>query len=153
MEKRNSILHRFKPGIPKRALLFLAGGVWTFAGVMLLLRGGMMLFDDTNRLAVKLIACTIAGGFFYYFLFDKISAKHTNRIKNLPYNYPCAFSFFNWKGYLMMGLMITMGITLRTTAVISPKYLALMYITMGIPLFISAVRFYVNGINYHNIDI
>lgn len=153
MEKRKSILQRLKPGIPKRALLFLAGGVWIFAGGMLLWRGGIMLADNKSQLFIKLISCAIAGGVFYYLLFDKISAKHTDRIKNLPYNRPCAFAFFNWKGYLIMGLMITMGITLRTTAVISPKYLALMYITMGIPLLISAVRFFVNGINYDKIDI
>lgn len=149
MTEKKTFLQTLKPGIPKRALLFLAGAVWTFAGGMLLWRGGVMLAEGTNLLAFKLIACFIAGGIFYYFVFDKISAKHTNRIKNLPHKRPCAFSFFNWRSYLMMALMITTGITIRTTGFVPTEYLAPFYIVMGIPLFVSALRFYKNGIYYY----
>lgn len=152
MKEHKNILNRLKPGIPKRALLFLAGSVWTFAGGMLLWRGGIMLAQSSEMLAVKLIGCIIAGGLFYFFMFDKISAKHSNRIKNLPHDRPCAFSFFNLQSYLMMVIMISFGITLRTTGIVPTKYLALMYVTMGIPLFASAIRFYVNGIRFHRVN-
>lgn len=62
MKEHKNILNRLKPGIPKRALLFLAGSVWTFAGGMLLWRGGIMLAQSSEMLAVKLIGCIIAGG-------------------------------------------------------------------------------------------
>ena len=149
MKEKKSILHRLKPGIPKRALLFLAGGVWTFAGIMLLWRGVLLLSENPNHLIIKLIFCMITGGLFYYFIFDKISAKHTNRIKSLPYDRPCAFSFFNWRSYLMMALMISMGVTLRKIGIVPTEYMAPFYIVMGTPLLISAIRFYKNGILYH----
>ena len=149
MTDRKIFLHKLKPGIPKRALLFLAGAVWTFAGGMLLWRGAFMLMDAHEFLWLKILISAVAGGLFYYFLFDRISLKHSSRIQNLPHERPCAFSFFNWKSYLMMGLMITMGITLRSTGIVPTKYLAPMYITMGIPLAISALRFYKHGIHFY----
>ena len=138
-----------KPGVPKRALLFIAGLAWTFAGGMLLYRGFLMLAGNTDYLWIKLIGCLVAGGLFYYIVFDKVSFKHTNRIKSMQHERPCAFSFFNWKSYLMMIMMISMGIGLRTTGLVPLKFLSLLYITMGIPLSISAIRFYYNGFHFH----
>lgn len=148
MGNEHSIWHRLKPGIPKRILLFIAGFVWTFAGGILLWKGWNMLLETNYNLPVTLIICFMAGGLFYYILFNKISSAHTNRIKNLPQAKPCAFSFFNWRGYMMMAVMITTGIVLRKTGIVPTKYMAPFYIVMGTPLFISAIRFYLNGIFY-----
>ena len=150
MAQKKTILQILKPGIPKRTLLFLAGLVWTFTGGILFYRGVTMLAENSDYLWIKLISCLIAGSVFYYFLFDKISFKHTNRIKSLALERPCAFSFFDWKSYLMMGLMISMGVVLRASGVVPSKYLSLVYITMGIPLTISAIRFYWNGFTFRN---
>ncbi len=150
MAERKIFIEALKPGIPKRALLFLAGIVWTFAGGMLLWRGALMMAENREHLWLKLLICAVTGGLFYYFLFNHISLKHITRIKNLPYERPCAFSFFNWKSYLMMVVMISMGIGLRTTGLVPLKYLSVMYITMGIPLSLSALRFYIHGFRFKN---
>jgi hypothetical protein len=55
---------------------------------------------------------------------------------------PSVFAFFNLKSYMMMFSMIALGITLRKTGIVSAEYLAVMYITMGIPLLMSSFRFY-----------
>lgn len=149
MPTLKSILYKLKPGISKRALFFLAGLVWTFAGSILLYKGSLMLAETANYWILKLILCIIAGLLFYNFVFDEISFKHTNRIKSISYNRPCAFSFFNWKSYLMMASMIIFGVALRATGIVPTKYLALLYITMGMPLTMSAIRFYSNGFRYH----
>ena len=90
----------------------------------------------------------IAG---YMLLFSKISLKHTKRILSLKSEKPCAFSFFNFKSYILMTVMISSGIFVRKSGILSPDYLSLIYITMGIPLFLSAFRFYYNGIFYPRI--
>ena len=146
MNTSKSIFTRLKPGIPKQSLLFVAGIVWTFAGGMLLYRGSTLLIQHPANLWIKLIFSVTAGGLFYYFLFDKISSRHTARIKSLPHERPCIFSFFNRKSYLMMALMIAMGTGLRMSGLVHPEYLSLLYITMGIPLTVSAFRFYFNGL-------
>jgi hypothetical protein len=148
MTTAKTILQLFKPGIPKRYLLFVAALVWTFAGGMLFFRGFSMLFLFPRLLWVKLIGSLTGGLFFYKFMFFKISFKHTRRILKMEIERPCFFSFFSFRSYIMMAFMISMGITLRITGIVPIEYLSILYVTMGVPLTMSAFRFYYNGIYY-----
>jgi hypothetical protein len=47
--------------------------------------------------------------------------------------------------------MITSGVLLRKSGLLSPEYLSVLYVTMGIPLFLSAFRFYYYGIFYDEV--
>jgi len=131
-----------KPGVPKRYLMLLAAFVWTFAGAMLLYKGSVFLKQSGGHLWLKLIISAIAGTLFYMGMFSKISLKHARRIINLKPDKPCLFSFFNVKSYILMSVMISLGIFLRTSALVPVTYLSVLYVTMGIPLFSSAFRFY-----------
>jgi hypothetical protein len=135
-------LNNVIPRVSKHYLLLIAALVWTFAGGMLLYRGFTINHPLPSHWKIEFFGCTIAGLLFFMLLFNRISAKHVLRIKNLPIEHPVIFSFFNLKSYLMMFLMISMGITLRKTEVVSPEYLSFMYVTMGIPLLMSSFRFY-----------
>jgi hypothetical protein len=65
----------------------------------------------------------------YALFFWKVARKNVERIQALPERV-CAFAFTAWKGYLMIGLMVTIGITLRNSSV--PKeYLVIPYTFMG----------------------
>jgi len=130
------------PRVSKHYLLLFAALVWTFAGVMLLFRGITLNKTLPQYWVVELIAGLIAGLLFYRLLFNRISSKHVIRIQNLPIEQPCLFSFFNFRSYLMMFSMITLGILLRISGLVSTEFLSLMYITMGIPLLMSSFRFY-----------
>lgn len=140
MNYRKSLL-KLKPGISKRGLLLLAGIVWTFAGGMLAFRGLSYLWDQPH-LGVRLAIAAAIGVAFYLMVFTRVSFKHISRIKSKAVAKPCAFSFFDVKGYLMMAVMITSGILLRHFNVVNPAYLYTFYVGMGIPLLISAARFY-----------
>lgn len=135
-------LEYITPRVSKHYLLLVAALVWTFAGGMLLYRGFTINHPLPSHWKIEFFCCTIAGLLFFMLLFNRISAKHVLRIKKLPIENPVIFSFFNLKSYLMMFLMISMGITLRKTGIISPEYLSFMYVTMGIPLLMSSFRFY-----------
>jgi hypothetical protein len=137
-----------KPAVPKRALLFVAALLWTFAGSMLLFKGYKMLDQEVSYLWIKLTVTFLAGLAFYWKVFSGLSQKHTLRILNMKVDYPCVFAFFNVRSYLMMALMISMGITLRKTGWVSPSYLAYLYLTMSVPLMLSSVRFYYTGFFY-----
>lgn len=130
------------PRVSKIYLLLIAAMVWTFAGGMLLFRGYFFLLESHHLLLLKILSCFSGGIVFYILLFDRISQKHIIRIKGLSVERPCVFSFFNWKSYLMMAVMISSGIMLRKSGAVSPEYLSLIYITMGIPLLMSSFRFY-----------
>jgi hypothetical protein len=152
MNNSNSILKYLKPGIPKRYLLFVAAVVWTFAGGMLLFRGYGMMVLNPEWIWLKTTLSIAAGILFYAKMFSRISSKHIARIKEMNHERPCFFSFFNWKGYMMMVPMMTLGILLRTTGIVSPIYLSVGYIVMGTPLLLSSFRFYFSGFNYFLAD-
>jgi hypothetical protein len=151
MTNSKTVFQRLKPRIPKRYLLFVAAFVWTFAGGMLFFRGFSMLILYPAFLFLKILISIMLGLIFYFVLFAKISLKHTRRILKMEIERPCFFSFFNFRSYLMMAAMITMGIALRTTSIIPLEYLSAFYVTMGVPLSLSAIRFYYNGIFYNRL--
>lgn len=147
------LINTCKPGTSRRNLLFIAAFVWTFAGVMLLTKGVVMMGLQTDFLLVRIIASIIGGSLFYAILFSKISNKHILRIIRLENDRPCVFSFFNFRSYIMMAVMIAMGVFLRKSGIVSPFYLSVLYVTMGIPLFVSALRFYYSGIYYRLVSV
>lgn len=130
------------PRISKHYLLLVAAIVWTFAGGMLLKKGFTFMQEYPDFMVLKLLGCLVGGLAFFAVLFRKISGKHVVRIQNMPIERPCFFSFFNFRSYLLMSIMISSGIILRKTGVVSHNYLSLVYITMGIPLLLSSFRFY-----------
>ena len=136
------ILNSYKPSVSKHNLLFIAGLVWTTAGGILAGRGLNYLFQHGQYLVWRLFGGLLFGVFFYVLLFAKISRKHIKRIHGLNIPYPCAFSFFNLRGYLMMSIMISGGILLRRFDVINKECLYNFYVTMAVPLLISASRFF-----------
>ena len=130
------------PHVSKRYLLIVAALVWTFAGGMLLYRGYTINRPLPLHWQVELSLCIVVGLLFFRLLFNRISAKHVLRIRNLPQEKPGLFSFFNLRSYIMMFSMIALGVTLRKSGVVDPESLSWMYVTMGIPLLMSSFRFY-----------
>jgi len=134
-------LQRFIPQVSKRNLLIVAAAVWLFAGLMLFIRGINIYFSHGGTYDTSIIIIVFFGIIFYFGVFLKVSNKHIQRILSLENELVPFYQFFNKRSYLMMALMITLGITLRKTEIVSPDYLGLFYMTMGIPLVISALKF------------
>jgi hypothetical protein len=145
------LIQLLTPRASRHSLLFIAALVWTFAGGMLLSRGILMLEIDPDFLLTRMAISIVGGALFYILLFSKISKKHVSRIIHLKTDRPCIFSFFNLKSYLMMTIMISFGVFLRKSGIAPPFYLSVLYVTMGIPLLTSSLRFYYSGINYQSV--
>jgi hypothetical protein len=128
--------------VSRRILLFEAAIIWTFAGVMLLVRGSLMLEASTGFSWLRIFGCIISGLIFFRLVFARISRNHVLRIINLTGDRHLFYQFFNRRSYLMMIGMISMGIFLRTSLIVPLSSLSLAYITMGIPLLFSSFRFY-----------
>lgn len=140
-------IESIKPGVQKRSLLFVAAFVWTFAGGMLLYKGFAYTIGH-DSIGLKMIAGFVGGIIFYLILFSNISKKHTIRIMELESDKPCVFSFFSFRSYFLMTIMISVGIFLRKSGLVPIEYLSVFYLAMGTPLFLSALRFYYFGIKY-----
>ncbi len=134
-------LNSLKPAVTKSWLIALAGLMWTGVGVMLC-RLAYLWFAVTNRgLALSLgslgAAMAVAA---YYFGFSKIARRNIERI-SLLVEKTCIFAFQTWKGYLIIGFMMTLGIILRNSA-IPKQYLAIVYTTIGGAIFLSSFHYY-----------
>ena len=131
---------RYKPAVPKNSLFFLAGCVWMAVGIMLLFLAYTWL-----RTAVGVnIWYLAAGGFLlglmvHHFGFLKIVDKNLDRILPME-DKQCLFSFFPWKSYLIIAIMVTMGKMLRHSSVPKP-YLAVLYMGIGLALSLSSIRY------------
>lgn len=128
--------------VPKDYLLIITAFVWTIAGLMLLIRGYSSIKLYPEFLAEKIIGSFVAGIVFFMVVFTRITAKHLKRIINMQNDFPYFFNFFNFRSYFMLVLMITMGISMRKSGIIAPENIAIVYLTMGIPLLLSSVKFY-----------
>lgn len=137
-------------GIPKRHLLLVAAFIWAFAGIILGIRGGVFILHYSRHQLLDFLFAIVAGTIFFGMVFAKISQKHITRIKSLPLVSHWFFTFFSIKSYFMMALMIGLGVTIRKLNIIETEYLYTFFISMGIPLMISAVRFIYAWVNYYH---
>lgn len=140
------ILEKFKPAVSKRSLLLIAGFAWSIAGGILISRALVQLTTIHHLLLIDIISGIILGLAFYFLLFARISRKHIYRITMIPIDNPCFFSFFNFRSYLLMTIMITGGITVRKLEIVNKEILYTFLLCMGIPLLISAYRFFYSWI-------
>jgi hypothetical protein len=129
-----------KPVITNNVLLLFAGIVWEGVGILLLyLAYSWLSVTPVINIYMYTGAGAVLALLVHHFGFLKIVDKNLQRIiqmkekKNL-------FSFMPWKSYLLVVIMITMGAVLRHS-VIPKRYLAIVYIGIGLALILSSVRY------------
>ena len=129
-----------KPAVPKSVLLFLAGFAWFCVGIMLLVFACRWLSDANGIRGFIYFGLGFAAALLVHrFGFQKIAAKNINRLLPLSER-RCVFSFFTWKSYLLIAVMVVMGRLLRSSAFPKP-YLAVLYIAIGLALIISSLKY------------
>ncbi|MFI5250860.1 MAG: hypothetical protein ACHQQQ_00385 [Bacteroidota bacterium] len=129
------------PLVPRRWLFFCSGIVWTCAGLILCGKAidWLTLLPFNTGLPLESTAILIAGS-GYFWGFTKIVQRNVNRINQLPDLAPLHL-FIAPRGYIMILIMVSTGITLRNSPL--PKvYLTIPYLAMGGVLLIGSVRFY-----------
>ncbi len=134
-------LNSLKPAVTKSWLIAVAGLMWTGVGLVLCRLAYVWLGAVNRGIAASLgllgVVMAVAA---YYFGFSKIAQKNIKRLC-LVTERTCIFAFQTWKGYLIIGFMITLGIILRNSA-IPKQYLAIIYTTIGGAIFLSSLHYY-----------
>jgi len=135
------MLQRLNPAVPRHFLYAIAGVLWTLAGGLLCMRGAMWLggfqFLAAASIETGAVAVAAAG---YLLLFAGIVRKNITRIGRLP-DRACIFAFTAPRGYIMIGIMMTAGISLRSSS-LPLYYLSLPYTAMGGILLTGSVPLY-----------
>lgn len=134
-------LERWKPAIPRAWLYLLSGLMWSAVGLMLcfLAYGWLLQVEGLNALLLA-AAGVLLGTAIYRFGFLGLAIKNIHRIQLLPEK-ACLFAFQEWKSYPLIAVMIALGITLRHSPIPKP-YLAVLYIGIGLGLFLASVQYY-----------
>ncbi|MCF8296221.1 MAG: hypothetical protein K9J13_01635 [Saprospiraceae bacterium] len=130
---------RVKP----KVLIFISGILWSFVGILL---NHFAAKWFVNLPKAEKITSIVFGGIMgiiiAYFGFNKIAKNNIKRILEYK-DKACFFAFQSWKSYIIIVIMISMGIFMRTSGLI-PKYiLTPIYIGIGLALFIAGIQYYI----------
>ena len=127
-------------GVSKSVLIFMAGFIWASVGTMLIILAHSWLSPELSSTSLKYAGIGVGLALMiHHFGFLKITDKNLRRILSMKEK-KSIFSFISWKSYLLIPLMIAMGAILRHSK-IPNQYLAIVYIGMGLALFLSSIRY------------
>lgn len=117
----------------------MAGLVWIYAGRMVLGIGYPHFIEEFSLLV--LLCGTGVFCIFFFVIFNKSYNKQINRIRAKYAERAYIWQFFDIPSYIIMFFMITFGITLRNSGLLSAEVIASMYSGIGSALFLSGVRY------------
>lgn len=146
-------IKKFTPRVSKKTLLLIAGLVWGFAGFRVFTLGFGDIISHGGNMIITLVFAVLVFLVFFKFIFSKMFKKHTTRIVNSELTKHCAFSFFDFKSYIIMGFMIFFGITVRNLGIFNPFYLGAFYVGLGAALFMAGVSFFLGFLRFENVKI
>ncbi|MDP4223416.1 MAG: hypothetical protein Q8868_08890 [Bacteroidota bacterium] len=129
----------FKPAVDKKFLVLLAGLMWCGVGVMLI-SFSINWLSHFNKQLFFYSAGFLMAMPIHHFGFLRIADKNLERLLPMTVK-KCVFSFMTWKSYLIVIIMVSVGIALRHSPI--PKnYLSVLYIGIGLALFLSGLRYF-----------
>ena len=132
----------YKPGVPKRWLLFISGILWFFTCTILIRKGTFYVLDFSHHILFNITVGFLSGILFFSLIFFRIVKKHILRIVKLDCEKPCIFSLTGIRGYVIIAVMISTGLLLRKFQFIDMISLHVFYICMGTSLFITSLKFF-----------
>jgi len=127
-------LGRLKPGVSRRIHLFLAAGLWTVIGMILLVRGIILLKSGAGLWLI--VAGIVLGSIKSRFVLDRVARRGVGRIMQFADN-TCIGAVYSWKTWLLVIGMMIMGITLRRLAV-APNAVGTVCVAIGWALILSS---------------
>jgi len=131
-------LDKLVPVVDKKILILLSGLMWCGVGVML---AGFAVswLSHFHRKMIYYFAGFLFAMPVHHFGFLKIAGKNLTRLMPLTEK-KCFFSFMTWKSYIIVIIMMSLGITLRHSG-IPRNYLSVIYLCIGLALFLSGLRY------------
>ena len=137
-------LYRLKPAVNRIWLILISGLMWSVVGIFLnILAFNWFKSLNNKQLIISIIVGISDGLIIAKFGFGNLADKNINRILSYPKE-ACVFAFQEWKSYILIAIMMSMGIYMRTSGLIPTYILAPMYIGIGTALFLASFKYYRN---------
>ncbi|MDE6732159.1 MAG: hypothetical protein K2J77_04710 [Oscillospiraceae bacterium] len=120
-------------------LLLIAALVWTAAGVNIL-RIGIIEYPPFFSL-INAILSAVVFVIFELFIFGRLVKKHTKRIDAYGDEKQLWIKFFDVKSFIIMAVMMTGGILLRSLHLAPTVFIAVFYTGLGAALLLAGIMF------------
>lgn len=111
--------------VKRGTLLLLACLIWCAAGFNIL-RIGLMSYPSYLTM-LNFLLSVLVFAVFQQFIFGKLVKKHTARISGYLEERQFFLKFFDAKSFLIMAVMMTGGIVLRTSGLVPERFIAVFY--------------------------
>lgn len=135
---------KLKPAVNRKWLIVISGLMWSGVGIFLnILAYNWLKSFNNNQILISIIIGIFLGLIIARFGFGNIANKNVNRILAYP-KHACIFAFQEWRSYVLIAVMMSMGIFLRTTDLIPKFILVPIYIGIGTALFLASFKYYRN---------
>ena len=142
------MLQKIKPQVNKKWLLLISGGIWSIVGILLnRVAYKWYIALDNFHLIVILVLGIVLALLITWFGFRKVVEKNIRRILSYP-EWVCIFAFQDWKSYILIAVMMSMGFYLRTASIVPKFVLAPGYVGIGTALFLSSFGYYKKYFSY-----
>lgn len=133
--------------VKAKYLLLIAAAVWFIAGANIVRLGVLAIAEGTTPLYVLLIGIPVIF-ILFYLMFSKLVAKHTQRIRSYGEDKMHVLKFFDIKGYIIMIIMMTGGIALRSFGIVPNWFVAFFYTGLGSALMLAGIKFFLRFLNH-----
>lgn len=126
-------------------LLLIASIVWLIAGFNVISIGikAYANYISLVNITISIIVFVI----FQKMVFGPLVKKHTARIKSYTQNMPFYY-FFDKKSFIIMAIMMSGGIMIRTLNLAPEIFIAIFYTGLGSSLFLAGILFLKNYIKF-----
>lgn len=131
--------------IGKLNLLVVAAVVWLAAGANIL-RIGLEAYGEVGVVPWELVLSVAVGAVFWFFVFHKLTVKHTSRIVGYEEPRKHFWHFFDVRSFVIMAVMMTGGILIRTLGLAPSEFIAVFYTGLGTALALTGALFAVNRV-------
>lgn len=125
--------------VKNNTLLLIACLVWSAAGFNIL-RIGIIEYPPYLSIINFLLSAAVFT-VFQIFIFGRLVKKHTKRIDGYGDQKQLFLKFFDIKSFIIMAVMMTGGILLRSLHIAPPLFIAVFYTGLGASLLLAGILF------------
>ena len=128
--------------VKRNTLLLIAALVWSAAGFNIL-RIGLLAYPP-YRTVVNYLLSALVFTVFQVFIFGQLVNKHTARISAYEEELHFFLKFFDVKSFIIMAVMMTGGIWLRSSGVAPDWFISFFYSGLDTSLLLAGLLFACN---------
>ena len=125
--------------VKRNTLLLIACLVWGAAGFNILRLG--VLSYPAYLSVLNFVLSALVFAVFQYFVFGRLVKKHTARITGYEEEHHFFLKFFDVKSFIIMAVMMSGGIWLRSSGAAPARFIAVFYTGIGTSLLTAGIRF------------